>query len=75
MVFDCMIFFRQPKIADVRKLYARASKVNSARQMKVLERWKEFAEDPWMQAILRDEETFSLSQSLFGNLFPDIHLL
>ena len=39
-----------------------------AQQMKVLERWKDFEEDPQMRRILEDREICYLSQKLFGEI-------
>lgn len=43
-----------------------------ANQMQVLERWRNFVEDPLYRDILRDSELRELSDNIFGSVAPDI---
>jgi hypothetical protein len=39
-----------------------------AQQMKVLERWKEFARDPFFRSLIEDQELVDLSVQIFGEI-------
>lgn len=43
-------------------------RLRGAREMKVMERWREFDEDPRLREMLADPEVQSLSRELFGEL-------
>ena len=45
-----------------------------ASQMKVLERWKNFKDDPFYLSLFNDRELVELSETIFGHL-PETELL
>lgn len=48
--------------------FDRVAKDNDGRQMKVLERWKLFTDDPDFQAAFADKELIELSNRIFGEI-------